>query len=72
VGYSGFAFRELAERMKPLVEKYGVQKVSRAIADVCVHEHWRTQLSKEARRACLSALGPPLVVLHISELVLAN
>lgn len=59
VGYVGFPFRELAAKMKPLVEQHGAKKVSEALVDLVVHTGWRTMLSPQARKACWGLLGPP-------------
>ncbi len=58
IHYVGFPFRELAARMKPLVDQHGSRKVSQALAELAVHVGWRTMLSPQARKACFAVLGP--------------
>ncbi len=59
VSYAGFPFRELAAKMKPLADQYGVRKVSAALSELCGHVGWRTMLTPQARTACWGVLGPP-------------
>ena len=58
VGYGAFPFRELASRMKPLVEKHGAKKVSSALCELCSHVGWLTRLNPEGRKAAWGVLGP--------------
>lgn len=59
VHYTGFPFRELAERMRPLVAAYGARKVAAALSALVTHQGWRTMLNPQARKACWGLLGPP-------------
>jgi hypothetical protein len=58
VHYVGFPFRQLYERMQPLVEKYGTKKVSLAIGELLCFTGWVAALKPETRKACFSVLGP--------------
>lgn len=58
VGYVGFPFRNLFERLKPLVEKHGTRKVSLAIGELLSFTGWVVALKPEVRKACFSVLGP--------------
>ncbi len=59
IDYVGVPFRELATRMKPLIEQHGAKKVSQTLFDLAVHTGWRTKLSPNARKAAWGVLGPP-------------
>jgi hypothetical protein len=59
VHYEGFPFRELAEKMAPLLTVYGSKRVADALTDLVTHVGWRTTLNQQARKACWGLLGPP-------------
>lgn len=58
IHYAGFPYRELAQRVKPLVEQHGAKKVSAALVEIATHVGWRTMLNAQARQACFAVLGP--------------
>jgi hypothetical protein len=59
VNYVGFPFRDLAEKMAPLITVYGSKRVADALTELVVHTGWRTMLNQQARKACWGLLGPP-------------
>jgi hypothetical protein len=59
VGYVGFPFRELAERMQETVKAHGAAKVAAALRELLTHAGQRTMPLPEARKWCGQLLGPP-------------
>jgi hypothetical protein len=57
VGYGGFPFRELYQRLKPLVEEHGTKKVSAALFEVAEHAGWVTKLNPAGRKAAWGVCG---------------
>ena len=59
IQYVGFPARELADRVRPLTQQYGIQKISQALTALATFEGNRVMLNKEARPKCGQLLGPP-------------
>ena len=59
VGYTGFPYRELAERLRGTVKVHGAAKVAEALRELVTHTSQRTMLRTEARKWCGQLLGPP-------------
>lgn len=58
VGYVGFPFRELAEKVKPLIQQYGIKRVSLAITETLSFAGWRVMLNEQTRPR-VPFIGPP-------------
>ena len=68
VGYEGCLYRELWDRLKPVVERFGQQRVESATLHLLFYEGQMTvnpkplakvQLRSDVRSLCWQLLGPP-------------
>lgn len=59
VGYDAFPLDEGRSRLRPLVEKYGKDRVNAAADDILDMRNGVLRLSTKARRAAWQLLGPP-------------
>lgn len=59
VGYTTYPMEEGKNRLRPLVEKYGRDRINAAAHDILDMRNEVVRLNTKARRAAWQLLGPP-------------